>query len=278
MVARSLMDLGDDEVQIGHLADAHAHFARAEQIYRDAGQTETLYWIALRTYQVRLAVAEGRFRDVAAMTSEALAMLDRRKILDSERALDLRIGLARAQARLGHAAQATQALRRLAQDSERTHGKDNLDLASISSALADIAVDAGRLAEARDAAERNLALVRKNASDGSFSVVQARVGVAHVLLAQGRAAQAIALVDQSDPAIVRAVGDQAPMLALARSTRGRALAALGRFAEAKPALDSALAMATRAGVDPEQRREIRVALDRALARSGGKPSVSAAAP
>ncbi len=275
MLARSLMDFGDDEVQIGHLADARAHLARAEQLLRAAGETETLQWTALRTYQQRLALTEGKLDEAEAMGKESLAVLERLKILDSERGLDQRLALARIAARRGHAAEATAMMRRQLADSERSHGQENLELGEILGVMADVCVDTGQIAAAREAAERNLALVRRFTPDSRYALAEANLMLARVRLSDGKAAEALALVDESERALRDAVGDDGPVVCKARRVRGEALSALGRFDEAATALRSALEVATRGGFDPAEQKTLRAALERAQARGGAKPRVSA---
>jgi tetratricopeptide (TPR) repeat protein len=267
ILARSLMDLGDDEVKIGHLADARAHLGRAEQLFRDAGETETLAWNALRLYQQNLAMTEGRIAETEALVRESLSLLDRMKILDTERALDQRLALARVQARRGQSAMAAAQLRRMVTETERNHGKDNGAVGEILSTLAGILNDAGQIAEAREAAERNLALVRRTTPDSAVAMADARMGLASVRVKEGRAAEALALVDESLPALLKSVGDMGPGVEQAHHVRGEALLVLGRFAEAATALQSALDIATRSGLDPVEREATRAALDRALARN-----------
>jgi hypothetical protein len=109
-------------------------------------------------------------------------------------------------------------------------------------------------------------------------VADARLTVARVRMAQGQAAEALALVQQSEPAVLAAVGEQAPVLARARLIRGKALLGLGRAADAVPVLESALEIAERSLLDPAENREIRLVLQRAKAKSAGHPHVSAATP
>jgi eukaryotic-like serine/threonine-protein kinase len=272
-LARSLMDLGDDEANIGHLADARAHLERAERLVRAAGETETLQWTALRDYQQRLALTEGRLDEADAMGKESLAILDKLKILDSERALDQRVGLARAMARRGHGAEATAMLKRQIADSERSHGPDNAEIAEILDVLTDVCVGTGQLAEARAAAERNLALVKKLTPDSRYALADARVGLSRVRLAEGKAGEALTLVEESEPALRAAVGDEAPVVLRALRLRGEALVALGRFDDAVAPLRSALEVATSIGLDPVEQKAMRAALERAQAK---KPRVSSA--
>jgi tetratricopeptide (TPR) repeat protein len=263
MLAHWLMDLGDDEVRIGHLDDAHRHFATAEKLFRDAGETETLSWAALRTYEVRLALAEGRLADAGDIVRDTMALLARLKVLDSERTLDLRESQANLESRLGHADEALAIARRILQEAERTNGKDDVELREMLSLLVDISLRAGAIDEARLLAERSLALARQHVDEHSFTLAVARLDQARVLLAQRRAGEALPLLDASDPVLVRAVGEDAPIVITARRSRGEALLALERANEAVATLEPTLAVSVRVGIDPALQRELRALVERA---------------
>jgi serine/threonine protein kinase/tetratricopeptide (TPR) repeat protein len=268
IVARSLMDLGDDEVHIGHLDEARAHLLRAEQIYREAGVTGSRYWMALKLYLAQLALDEGRFADATAAADEALATLERGAMQTSEEALELRGLLARAALGRGHADEAVAALQQALADGARVHGAQSPTLGPLQAALADADRLAGKLLPAQLAAERAVALALQQSGEGSFDVAEARVGLAEVDVARGQAAAALTLLDGNEPALLRALGDQAPLVMRAQRTRGDALAALGRFGDAATALTAANAIGERAGVDPAQRQATRLALAKVNARNG----------
>jgi tetratricopeptide (TPR) repeat protein len=256
MVARSLMDLGDDEVAIGRLASAHEHLARAEELYRAAGITGSLYWIALRRYQVGLFLAEGKMAEAEATSEDALKLLESASMSRTELAFELRSTLGRARIGLGQAAPAVVALERALAEAEAVHGKESATLTPLLSAIAEGMVKLRQLQKANAFATRALAIARKQSGEGRFDVAEARIGLAGVLVAQGQAAEALAALEASEPAVVRALGESAPLLGRARRLRGEALLALGRRDEAKSALTSALAIAERAGTSRSERDAI----------------------
>ncbi len=266
-VADALMDLGDDDVDVGHLAEAHAHLERAEALFRVLGATNTVAWTTLRSYEVRLAEAEGRTGDVDAIGRETLATFDAMGRGYSGMALFLRRQLALNDARQGHEGQALEALNRLMQDAIKRYGKD-ASLISFHSGFARIHLRTGALAAAREDAEKAAAGALADSGEGSCSVADERLVLAQVLVAQGHAAEALAMIDAGEPALLRAQGDRGPSVEETRRIRGEALAALGRFDEAVAALRSATAIAESDGLDPAERESIRVALARALAKSG----------
>jgi hypothetical protein len=269
-LGRSLMDLGDDEVRVGRLADARTHLMRAEELFRDAGATSSRYWEALREYQLRLSLAEGRLVEAEAEGKEAVQLLASFKMGESESALYARVLLAEIERRRGHLGEATAMLTRELARSERVFGKDSIVVGIVLAFLSKVDVQAGRLAEGRQAAERNLALAIGHAGPNSYAAAQARIALAQVWVAAGDAQKALALVDENEPALVRAVGEDAPDVADARRTRGEALAALGRFGDAATALQAAVTIADRIGLDPSECKKTRAELDRALAKSGTK--------
>jgi serine/threonine protein kinase/tetratricopeptide (TPR) repeat protein len=269
-VGLALRNLAFDETNVGHLAEARAHLERAERLYRASGLLDSRSGFVLRYQMTNLLLTEGRMADAAATAREALAMLERWSMLRGAEALLVRVCLARAQIGLDHAADATTMLERALRESEQTQGQDSPLLGYILGTLADAYMHVGRPREARAAADRAFAIARHDAKEGSFAIAEASLDSARNLTHRGQPAEALRIVDQSEPILLRAVGDQAPVLILARRTRGDALMALGRLGEAVPAYESALAVADRAGTDPAQRREIRAALDRALTKSGGK--------
>ncbi|HEX4462235.1 MAG TPA: tetratricopeptide repeat protein, partial [Polyangia bacterium] len=250
IVARSLMDLGDDEVHLGHLDEARAHLLRAKQIYAEAGVIGSRYWMALELYLSQLALAEGRFADATSAADEALATLERGAMQTSEEALELRGLQARALLGRGRAADAATALQAALADGARVHGVDSATLGPLQTALAEAELRAGKTAPAAIAAERAVALAAQQAGTGGFDTAEARVTLAEVDVARGQAAAALALLDDSEPIIRRALGGQAPLVMRVERTRGDALAALGRYADAATALAAALAIGERAGVDP----------------------------
>jgi tetratricopeptide (TPR) repeat protein len=270
VVARALMDLGSDEIQIGHLADARTHLQRAEQIYRDAGDTDSRFFIALLDYASGLALAQGRYADALANAREALGILERRSLMQSELALSIRLDVGVAQASLGQLADARVTLERTISDSERVIGKDSLSLLPVWSSLSDVHRESGQLGKARTAAERELAIARSQSSEGSSDTAQAQIDIARIRLAQGRAAEALELVDANEPVIARAYGEEAGSVASARKLRGEALARLGRTDEAIAALESSLALRERIGSDPDERRKTAAEIDRLRARRSAR--------
>ena len=274
LLARTYMDLGEEEIQIGHLADARAHLQRAEALLRTSGETETLYWTALRTYQQALALTEGKLDEAEAMGKESLAVLERLKLGDSERGLDQHVMLARIAAKRGRVADAMAMLRRQLADAMRNHGKDTLETGDILGAMVDVCLDGGQVAAAREAAEHDLAFAQRVTPDDRNALADARLTLARARLADGKAAEALALVDESAPIFRASVGDEAPAVVQARRTRGEALLALRRYDEAATELRAALEVATRSGFDPAEQKRPREALERALSHGG--PRISAA--
>ncbi len=270
MVAEALMDLGDDEVAIGHLAEARAHLARAEALVRELSSTRSLNWTTLRSYEVRLAEAEGRTSDEGAIAREVLATFDSIGRGDSDLAIFLRIELALGDAQQGRGAEAIATLEALMRDAEKSHGK-GYSLTLFHSALAKVYLKKSELVPAYEEERKAVASAIDDSGEGSCPVAEERVVLAQVLVAQGHPAEALTLVDAEEPALVLAEGDRGPSVALARRVRGDALAALGRFDEACSALRSSLAIQESDGLDPEEREATRAALAAALAKGGRAP-------
>jgi serine/threonine protein kinase/tetratricopeptide (TPR) repeat protein len=266
VVAHSLMDLADDELQIGHLADARTHLQRAEQIYREAGDTDSRYFVALLDYSSGLALAQGRFADALANAKEAYAILERRSLMQSEMALSIRLDLGLAQASLGRLAEARGTLEQAIAESERAVGKDSLTITPLLSALADVHRQGRELGKARAVVEREVAITRAQSGEGSADTATAYIDLARVLLAQGHAAEALELVVANEPVILRGYGEDAGSVAAARKVRADALARLGRTDEALTALQSSLALAERIGTDPVERRKMAAEIDRLRAK------------
>jgi len=176
MVARALMDLGDDEVNIGHLVDARAHLEASEKLLRDLDSTTSVGWTTLRTYQLRLADVAGRRSEVEALAHETLDIFERTGRGDSDLAISARIALAVSDAQQGHETESIRTLRRLMQDALSTHGKD-YPLGPFYEALAEVHLRAGQLAEARDEAERNVALALQEFGEGTCRTAEARLGL-----------------------------------------------------------------------------------------------------
>jgi tetratricopeptide (TPR) repeat protein len=273
-LANAHMDLALYEIGIGHLAEAQGNLERSEQLLRDTGAIGSWNWMVERLYATDLALAEGRFADAATTAEEALALAEGKSLSNSDPAFELRTNLGSAQVGLGQMAKGIATLTRALKDGEQQLGKDSLTLRFALTALARACARAGRLAEAQKVAERYLALSLKQAGEESYDVADARLELARILVAEGQPAAALALVGQSEPVLRRSVGDEAPRVAAVLRTRGEALAALGRFDESVPALQSSLAIADRTGIDPVERREIRAALDRAKTK---KPRLSVGA-
>ena len=264
IVGRSLEELGAYEVLTGHLPEARAHMAEAEQLFRQAGAVGSRYWMALRSYQTWLAVHQGRMSDAESTAHEVLALLEKASMQQSEEALELEAHLARAEIGLGHADRAVVTLRKAIGSAEKTAGQETPMVASMLGALADAYAEQGKIAEATQAAEQNLAIAVRQAGTVSVEAAEARAALARVLVARpSEAARALALIDQSQPVLERVVGAQAPPVIAARRTRGQALLALGRANEAAVELRAALAGATRADLDPRLRQAIRQWLTRA---------------
>jgi serine/threonine protein kinase/tetratricopeptide (TPR) repeat protein len=274
MVAKALMDLGDDEVSLGHLAEARAHLERSEALYREMGATNTVAWTNVRSYEVRLAEAEGKTSELDGIARETLAAFEGMGRGDSDMALYLRMELATNDARRGHEAEAIETLKTLMKDARSSHG-EGYGLGIFQSALAEIHLRIGKLTLARDEIEQAVASSLVDSEEGSCPVADVRLVQARVLVAQGHAAEALALVDANEPPVLRALGDRAHPVAEARRTRGDALAALGRFDEAVAALQSSLAITESNGFDPKEGAATRAALSLALAKAGGGSNAGA---
>jgi eukaryotic-like serine/threonine-protein kinase len=264
VVADALMDLGDDEVNLGHLTEARAHLDRSEALLRERGATGSVGWTTLRCYEARLADAEGRRTDLDALGRETLATLERTGRAYSSMALHLQRMLAVNDARLGRGGDAVELLARLMQAAQGRYGQD-YRLTYFHAALAKVHLLMGDLAVAREEIDGAAASAVASSGEGSFAVAEIRLTLERVLTAQGHPEQALSLVDSDEPVLVHALGERAPAVAAARRNRGEALAALGRRDAAAAALRASLAIADEDGLDPVQREETRAALARVLA-------------
>jgi tRNA A-37 threonylcarbamoyl transferase component Bud32/tetratricopeptide (TPR) repeat protein len=264
IVARTLGEIAANDVQLGHLDEAHADLGRAIRIYTETGGVgNTRAWMVTRFEALVLAITEGRMADGADEAHGILTMLDGWSMADSEVAYETRAFLGRAQLGLGQTAEATLMLRHTLEQLEKSHGKDNVIAGPILGALAEACARSGRGDEAIALERRNIAIMRSQSGEGSFDVAEARIDLARLLAARGGAAEALQLVDGNERALVRSVGEEGTAVVLARLARGEALLALGRFADAATALDAATATATREGLDPALRKVMQGALAKA---------------
>src|SRR5262249_837596 len=80
-LAKVLLDLGTDEVTVGHLKEAAAHLQRARTLYESSGGLASQAAVALHLYTTTLLMTEGHFAAAASEAKEGIAIADRISIL-----------------------------------------------------------------------------------------------------------------------------------------------------------------------------------------------------
>jgi serine/threonine protein kinase/Tfp pilus assembly protein PilF len=214
--------------------------------------------------------AEGDYEGAATAYSESLAM--RRKILgnDHPEVVDGLLGFASLRNDTGDPAGAEAPLREATVIAEKAYGKDHVAIADIDLTVADSLHLENRLADSEAAYRHGLGLYRRLAADHA-NVATALTGLGWVLLDEGRAAEAEALLREAMEIRKKTLPGGHPETAGTESVLGQSLGAQGRYAEAEPLLLGSYARIVAARTDRSREAHEARARIASLYAAWGKP-------
>ena len=257
------MYLGAVLSERGELAEARTILLAAIEHMRRGTGDRRLTMIAVLNVLGSIEERSGDFAAGRAYLREALALAEDRFGPDHPDVATVLNNLGVLEASAGELQAAVGAHERALDIRLRTLGPDHPEIASSRINLGNAHLAADEYERASAAFESAVAVLRRNSGlESELAMALYDLAVCHHL--RGEFARAIPFYEEARTLDEALYGAEHAKTAFPLHGLGVALVELGRFEEARPLLERALAIRTRAGVEPVDMGELRFALARAL--------------
>jgi tetratricopeptide (TPR) repeat protein len=253
----------------GRYAEALAVARLAESAIRATG--DEVDYARLIANRAAIHIAKGDYASARADYQQALVRFEKAYGPEDRRVGQTLMNLAMVTAELADAGDAIALYDRALAIEERSLGAHHPEVALTLANRAIAYANVDRYDEAVRDLERAFALRTEVLGPAHHNTIDTLTVIGAVLDDRGDYAGSLARYRAALAAFLPLLREDHPELAAVRSGIGRALVKLGRWSEAIPELERALAIWSTAGVDGERQAMVRFQLARALYETGARP-------